>query len=245
MKILQEIEYNRERIQPKAEDSLYLHLADLRQALQSVATDAPIRILDYGCGGSPYRSLFPKAIYHRADYSSGESLDFLIDETSRLHGVEAGSYDLVLSTQVLEHVLSPETYLAEAMRILRPQGRLVLSTHGTFPDHACPHDYFRWTAEGLQTLLIKVGFVQERILKLTTNTRALFCLGESYLDKVGDKKTTPEKIIWFLFRKTFWTRRAKRNLWIDKRYPECRVVMQVDFPYHPLYIGMLVEAKKP
>ena len=243
--ILQEKEYNRERLEPNPADPFYLHLADLRQVLQSVATDAPLRILDYGCGGSPYRQLFPRAVYHRADYSGGQELDFIIDETSRLHGVSDDYYDLVLSTQVLEHVVSPEIYLREAMRVLRSGGRLVLTTHGSFYDHGCPYDYFRWTAEGLQILLTKEGFVSERLLKLTTNARALFFLGESYFGKMGDKKTTREGLVWFVFRKLFWNRRAKRNLWIDKKFLGCRVTEDRETGDHPWYIGLFVEARKP
>ena len=61
-------EYLRERLHPEYGDLTYLHLADLRLALEAIRTDRVIHLLDYGCGGSPYRSLFPNAIYKRADY---------------------------------------------------------------------------------------------------------------------------------------------------------------------------------
>ena len=109
-------EYLRQRRYPKPGDILYLHLADLLQALVSFGTEAPIAILDYGCGGSPYKSLFPNATYHRADHVDGIELDFRTDTHGLLPGVASHAYDMVLSTQVLEHVSSPRAYLDEAFR---------------------------------------------------------------------------------------------------------------------------------
>ena len=42
-----------------------------------------------------------------------------------------GEYDLVASFQVLEHVWDLDAYLGEARRALRPEGWLLLSTHGS------------------------------------------------------------------------------------------------------------------
>ena len=59
---------------------------------------------------------------------------------------------------MLEHVLDPKQYLAEAWRVLRPSGSLILSTHGIWPYHPDPNDYWRWTIEGLQHEIRKAGF---------------------------------------------------------------------------------------
>jgi SAM-dependent methyltransferase len=40
----------------------------------------------------------------------------------------SGSFDVVVAGEVIEHVPNPDLMLAEIRRILRPQGRLVLST---------------------------------------------------------------------------------------------------------------------
>ena len=132
-------EYLRERLYPQEEDFTYLHLADLRMALEAVRTDLPITILDYGCGGSPYRSLFPNAIYKRADYLQDgiDRLDYVLSEDSRVKESD-NEFDFILSTQVLEHVGSPAIYLAECFRLLKPGGTLYITTHGTYPDHALP-----------------------------------------------------------------------------------------------------------
>ena len=166
--------YVRERLHPQPGDQFYLHLADLRHALERHRTDEPLHVLDYGCGGSPYRRLFPNAVrYVRADLSGTPEIDHTFSSDSRLPDLASGSFDLVFSTQVLEHVSDPAAYLAEAFRLLRPGGKLLLSTHGTFPDHGCPHDYWRWTSDGLALTLKKAHFSDATVARLTCGRRAV------------------------------------------------------------------------
>src|SRR5258708_24062332 len=69
-----------------------------------------------------------------------------------------GSFDMVASFQVLEHVWDVAMYLTEANRILRSQGWLLLSTHGSWFYHPHPGDYRRWTAEWLRREVDAHGF---------------------------------------------------------------------------------------
>src|SRR5205085_11279201 len=130
------------------------------------------RVLDFGCGGSPYRSLFGSSVYHRADLAgSAMDVDFEYGPDSRL-SAKTADYDCVLSSQVLEHVASPTDYLAECYRLLKPGGHLILSTHGSMEDHACPYDYWRWTAYGLRKLVEEEGIGVQIIKKVRSGTRA-------------------------------------------------------------------------
>jgi SAM-dependent methyltransferase len=236
-------DYIRSRLSPQSSDELYLHLADLREGLKQVETSSNLKILDYGCGGSPYRSLFPNATYHRADYISLEGLDFQISEDASLPAVQDCTYDMLLSTQVLEHVRKPEKYLSEAIRVLKPGGALVLSTHGVFYDHACPYDFRRWTADGLDLILREEGFSSIKIFKLTTNTRAIFFLAENSFGGLFDSRKKQVGMALWLFNKWFWSRRKLRNTWADKNFENNRVVPS-DQPGHPLYIALLAVAQK-
>src|SRR5262249_1251745 len=131
-------------------------------------------------GGSPYRALFPNATYHRADYVRVAGIDFQISEEGQLPGVKSGVYDMVISTQVLEHVTDPRVYLKESWRVLKAGGALLLATHGSFPDHGCPNDFWRWTADGLRTELARAGFSVRKLYRLTCGVRAvLFWLGQA------------------------------------------------------------------
>ena len=129
--LLSNEEYIRERLDPKPGDPYYLHLSDLLLAIREEIPAGAGRVLDYGCGGSPYRSLFTPGIYHRADLAGVSSLDFEFGEDSRV-AAASSDYDCVLSSQVLEHVASPKAYLKECYRVLKPGGRLSLLTDGLF-----------------------------------------------------------------------------------------------------------------
>lgn len=176
-------EYIRERIEPTPGQTDYLHLSDLLMGLKSLIPKNVRLVLDNGCGGSPYRPLFGSCTYHRADLAGAEDVDFQYGADSQLPS-ELADYDCVLSSQVLEHVPSPSSYLAECYRVLKPGGSLVLSTHGLFADHAYPHDYWRWTVYGLQKLVEQLGFKVDRMVKLTTGPRAAVCLAERELYRV-------------------------------------------------------------
>jgi SAM-dependent methyltransferase len=183
MENLADKEYIRQRIAPIAGDPNYLHLSDLRIALERLIPSGTSRVLDFGCGGSPYRPLFGDCTYHRADLTGSGNIDFEYDKDSRLPP-EATAYDCVLSTQVLEHVQDPLSYLQECNRVLIPGGHLLLTTHGSFEDHACPHDYWRWTPFGLQRLVEDAGLQINEVKKLTTGPRAALYLSERELHRI-------------------------------------------------------------
>lgn len=87
--------------------------------------------------------------------------------------VEDGTFDGVLSIQVLEHVPNPAAYLHEAMPVLRPGGRLVRTTHGVWEDHG-PVDLFRWIAEGLTAEVTAAGYTVDQCL-ISTAIRTCAC----------------------------------------------------------------------
>jgi len=72
--------------------------------------------------------------------------------------VDNASVDVVLTTETLEHVLEPATFLAEARRVLRPGGHIVLTVPFSARWHFVPHDYWRFTPSGLRRLLESAGF---------------------------------------------------------------------------------------
>lgn len=62
------------------------------------------------------------------------------------------SFDLVICCEVLEHVREPSSASREIFRVLRPNGKLVLTAPFVYPIHERPHDYFRFTKFGLRML---------------------------------------------------------------------------------------------
>jgi SAM-dependent methyltransferase len=147
------------RLHPRMTDCDWLVLREMRSAIERMAAQVGAHgkvAIDLGCGSKPYRSIFAARglIYRGADIAGG---DIRIDAHGRVDAAD-GSADLVLSFQVLEHVRDVGQYLAEARRILRERGWLILSTHGTWLYHPHPEDHRRWTREGLVAELARHGF---------------------------------------------------------------------------------------
>ena len=69
------------------------------------------------------------------------------------HSISTEKYDVILMAEVLEHLHSPPLGLANVHKVLKPEGRLLLSTPFILPIHDAPYDYFRFTKYGLALLL--------------------------------------------------------------------------------------------
>jgi SAM-dependent methyltransferase len=115
------------------------------------------RVLDYGCADTPYRHFFPPSVeYLAADLPGNPDATITISDDGTVP-LDDASVDVVLSTQVLEHVSDPALYLRECARLLRPGGRMLLSTHGFMVYHPDPVDFWRWTSAGLQEEVARAG----------------------------------------------------------------------------------------
>jgi SAM-dependent methyltransferase len=72
-------------------------------------------------------------------------------------------YDLVLCTQVLEHVPEPKPVLQELFRVLKPGGAIWLTAPLFYEEHDIPFDFYRYTQYGLRHLLQTSGFTVEKL----------------------------------------------------------------------------------
>ena len=123
----------------------------LEAALQEVLPALPRGVvMDVGSKDVRYRHLVPATEYLTLDIRPDSGADIVGD----LHDVpwESDSLDTVIATEVLEHCYDPSRAVGEIHRLLRPGGVCVLSTRFLHPYHADPHDYFRFTNEGLAYL---------------------------------------------------------------------------------------------
>jgi SAM-dependent methyltransferase len=122
------------------------------------------KVVDVGCGAQPFRSLLPaEAQYVGLDIeAAGERFGYEVPDTIHFDGgkwpAEANGADLVLCTEVLEHVLEPRALLAEAHAALRPGGLLLLTVPFAARWHFVPYDYWRFTPSSLEHLLERAGF---------------------------------------------------------------------------------------
>lgn len=145
---------------PSRRSATYAVRAPLVRWLESEAERAArdlgrYRVLDVGSGVKPYHPFFRQ---HASEYVGVD-----VDEGADLRGsVEAlpvadASYDVVLCTQVLEHVSDPAQAVRELRRVTAPGGRVLASTHGVQVYHPGPDDLWRWTHAGLERLFATNG----------------------------------------------------------------------------------------
>jgi SAM-dependent methyltransferase len=131
-------------------------MADALRALGSPG-GAGLNALDLGCGQRPWRALFGRAHCLGVDISTQGACPDLLAAGHALP-FAAGGFDLVFSSQVLEHVADDVSVLAECARVLRPGGEFVLSVPFYWPLHEEPHDQRRFTSHGLRRALQTAGF---------------------------------------------------------------------------------------
>ncbi|WP_087000782.1 class I SAM-dependent methyltransferase [Rhizobium sullae] len=128
---------------------------------------SPQTILDLGCGDGRsldmFRSLTPSAKWTGLDIEKSPEVDERVRKDGEFvtyNGVNIpfrdGSFDLIYSHQVLEHVRYPEKVLAEANRVCRSGGRMVISTSQLEPYHS--YSFWNFTVFGLHTILTGAGF---------------------------------------------------------------------------------------
>ena len=131
------------------------------------------RLLDLGCGPRDQAASAEHcgASYVGIDYSS-EQADLLADG----HAIpfRDGTFDVVLSYAVLEHLYHPFLAVQEVARVLRPGGVFV----GTVSQGEPFHDsYFHHTAFGLLTVLRPAGLRGARLWSSHDTLHALATMG--------------------------------------------------------------------
>lgn len=152
----------RRRLEPKPWWANYLLLRTLKAQLTAATARElgglrDLTMLDLGCGNRPYEPLFTPFVkeYVGVDYAPGPRVDVVAP--AEAIPFEDGRFDVVLSSQVLEHVDDPWAVAGEIARVLRPGGVAFVSTHGVIDYHPNPDDYWRWTHTGLARLFAMTG----------------------------------------------------------------------------------------
>lgn len=138
-----------------------------RQIIEAInahaAASSGREVLDVGCGGQPMRGFLESKGYRYTGLDiaaqSGIKLDFTLalDQPWPDAVHENGGYDLVLCTEVLEHVHGWPTAWQNLSRVLRPGGSLIVSCPFFYPLHEVPHDHWRPTTFAIRKSAADVG----------------------------------------------------------------------------------------
>jgi 2-polyprenyl-3-methyl-5-hydroxy-6-metoxy-1,4-benzoquinol methylase len=124
-------------------------------------------ILNVGAGGEVGRIIAKFQLLNQfectsIDVSEDRAPDLVEDICTY---VPAKEYDCIIMIEILEHVLEPHAAINNIEKILKPGGKLILTSPFLYPIHDRPNDYFRFTKYGLAYLLR--NFSQLKIIERT------------------------------------------------------------------------------
>jgi glycosyltransferase involved in cell wall biosynthesis/predicted SAM-dependent methyltransferase/tetratricopeptide (TPR) repeat protein len=134
---------------------------------KAAAVSPGLRVLDVGAGTCPYRPLFAHCEYRTHDFKKYNGVKLgnttaygQIDYESEITKIPVPDqyFDVILCTEVLEHVPEPIEAVREMMRILKPSGRLFLTAPLGSGLHQLPfHFYGGYTPEWYRYVAQKFG----------------------------------------------------------------------------------------
>lgn len=134
------------------------------------------RVLDIGAGTCPYRSLFEHCDYKTHDFKKyngvklGNTTEYgKIDYVSDITNIPVPdkSFDVIICTEVLEHVPEPIEALREMARILKPGGRIFVTAPLGSGLHQMPYHYYSgYTPEWYKHFFPKFGL---KVKEITPN----------------------------------------------------------------------------
>jgi len=136
---------NIEKRMESFEDYRSYHYKDLFYIRRNLLDSGPCEtVLDLGCCGTVYPRLFDldRITYTAVDISNisinrmrnifpHANMRWVVDDVCELQNIEDESVDLILATQVLEHLPSPDAALTATLKKLRTNGRLMIGTESS------------------------------------------------------------------------------------------------------------------
>lgn len=157
--------------------SLYLQV-------QHFAPKLTGKLLDFGCGRKPFKTLFSVTEYIGLDIEqSGHNhcnseIDVFYDGKHIPFNDE--TFDSLFCSEVFEHVFNPEEVLPEIHRVMKKGALGVITVPFSWNEHEIPYDYARYSSFGITHLLEKNGFKVLELEKSGTFARVNFQLWALY-----------------------------------------------------------------
>lgn len=195
----------------------------LDKAIASQVFRARGMFLDVGCGIKPYEKIFGKYVdkYYGIEYSPesgyrGNRADVAADAGEMPFADE--SFDTILCTEVMEHVMNPEKVIAEIARILRPDGVAIVTVPFFYPIHDT-FDFFRYTDKGIAIIMERHGLEIEEVRPLSGTGITIAMLLNMYIFEVGFMWTKWLYPIGVVLRPLLWILIALINLggWLAEK----------------------------
>lgn len=111
----------------------------IRSFVKRYGTDG--LVLEIGVAANDYETGFPNRT--TLDIDPARKPDVVADIVSMPFADD--HFDAIVCSEVFEHLPDPVAAATELQRVLKPGGRLILTTRFAFPIHDAPGDFLRYT----------------------------------------------------------------------------------------------------
>ncbi len=162
-------------------------------------------LLDIGAGQSHFRELFEPFEAVGVDFYPYPRVAVVCDLNAKLP-FKDGSADILVLSNVLEHIAEPLMMLKECRRVLKDGGVLLGAVPFLIEVHQRPYDFYRYTDIALTRLFGEAGFARASVLPVVSNYALFKNTSERFF---GDlirqlrRGSIPEKLLGFLVR-AYW-----------------------------------------
>jgi ubiquinone/menaquinone biosynthesis C-methylase UbiE len=158
------------------------------------------KVLDLGCGQQPYRPIVEKQLFHYSSFDVVQNQDSSVDFLGRIDDLDLpekllnnGPYDLIMVTEVMEHVLDWDRAFGNLQRLVSPKGEILITCPFFFPIHEEPFDFWRPTYFTLAAFSKKYNFEIKTSDRLGSATDCLGLIVGHLLVRMNYK--TPTNLI--------------------------------------------------
>jgi SAM-dependent methyltransferase len=173
-------EFNPSLFQPN-----YLIRRRLLESIQQLAPQLKGRMMDFGCGQKPYKSLFTVDEYIGVDYDNpghehtNEAIDVYYDGKTLPFSNE--HFDSVFSSEVFEHVFNLPEIMKELNRVMKINGLILITCPFAYCEHEVPNDFARYSSFAIKHLFLQNGFEVLTQIKTGNSVEAINQLRLTYI----------------------------------------------------------------
>lgn len=124
------------------------------------------KVLDVGCGQSPYKFLLNEAEteYKGIDVKEATEFDYINKDVIFFDGKNIpfndDTFDGIICTEVLEHVHEYQSLINELYRVAKPGAKGIITIPFSTRYHYIPHDYYRYTPSALEKMFSEFSVIE-------------------------------------------------------------------------------------
>jgi SAM-dependent methyltransferase len=181
----------------------------ISSSLQTYVTKG-VRVADIGCGEQPLRAQIEGlgGGYIGVDIEQNPQQTVEVVASITDLPLSDSAFDVIVCTEVLEHVSDTYTAFGELARVLRPGGHLIITVPFAYPLHEEPYDYVRLTPHQIRECAERVKLT---VIELRTTGNELEVIA-TVLDNMWRRgiKGQPN----FFQRRWMTATRIVTNLWV-------------------------------